>query len=124
MIKKVIAFSFIAWAFASISSPRSAKAYVAIPQLEDVNSAEITEVIPTGKPFKNLDGDFMLHCESGYEFFFYYQQLMAIPKAGTVWIITDTVYNNTGFHTAALLDTCLDDNNNTYYLYGLGSCEC
>ena len=118
MVKKIIVFAFIAWAFAAISSPRYAKAVVAIPQLEDVNATEITEVIVTGKPFKPLISPLALFCGGNFSGYFYYQQFMAIPEVGMVRVITDAVYNP-GLQAAVFREACVGADNITYYTYDL-----
>src|SRR4030095_5142199 len=118
MKKKIIAFSFIVWAIAAISSPRPANAWSAIPLPEGINPDEITEVITTGKPV--VSGSFTL-CNTSFSFL----QFMTIAKAGTigayngtVGVYSDQIYAP-GPQLAYLVGGCLDEDNITYYIYEL-----
>ena len=113
MKKKIIAFSFVAWAIAAISSPRPAKAVIALPGLEDV-----TEVVVLNKWKNNIS------YVCGY--YLPYQQLMAIPGVGRTWVATDTIYpffSLLGPRIATAITTC-EENGEIIYLYGIGDCAC
>jgi len=93
MIKKIIAFSFIAWAVITISSASPAKAGFIIP----AGAQDLTEIRVTPK----TRNDTFNYC--GYNFS--YQQLMVIPGVGAVWVPVEFVYPR-GLRTAYLKGTC------------------
>src|SRR4030095_11219899 len=119
MIKKIIAFSFIAWAIAAISSPSPSRADVLIPGLK--STEVLTEAVVTGK----IRDFFSPDCRGGA---FYVQQLMVLfitdvetgsERVDVKWISTDTLYDN-GPNDATSVEAC----ENGDIIYGLGLCGC
>ncbi len=108
--KKIIAFSCIAWASAAISSARPAKAYVLIP-LQNVTQVAVTPRFRSVEPINACGMTFI------------YQQLMAIPGVGNVWLYTDFRYPNTmnGHQDTIPYRTC---ENGEGFVYMLGDCGC
>ena len=114
MKKKIIAFSCLAWAIVVLSSPTPAKAVMGIYELTD-----ITKVFPTNHYRVGITRIFCKGDEEGvsrYEFT--YEQLMAIPGVGAVWVPTDQIYN-TGPTEATLSGGCETVNGDNFYIYNL-----
>ena|SRR5262245_21346596 len=118
MIKKIIAFSFIAWAIAAVLSSGYAEATALIhppdldvcvdpiPELDHL--CNITEVMVTPQFYAEISES----CSR----FFSYKQLMAIPGVGMRWVPVDIVYG-TGPKEATLnLEEICEDGSNLYEL--------
>ena len=106
---KIIAFSIIVWAITAMTSPRFAEANFNLNGLQDVTTVtalnKFRNAFSTACP---ISGEFT---EFKYEFF--YEQLMAIPGYGTVWVPTEAVYPF-GHYEVILIDSC-EDGTNVYF---------
>jgi hypothetical protein len=123
MKRKIIIFSCLAWAIAVISSPSPVKAVAAIPGLQKKAPQDVTEVVVTAN---YRVGIFTVFCGDNPRIF-NYQQLMTIPGVGMVWAETESVYS-AGPQVADLQEengiTCVNENGEKIYFYGLGDCSC
>src|SRR4030095_12122225 len=139
MKKKIIVFSFIAWAIVAISSPRPAQAYIFLTsELKcgtdlapgqadgaisddpkcDIKVAPIDEYVIVSLPLCPIFSGELIEFKWGFN----YMQSMAIPGVGTVRVATTTLYKP-GSKEAVLIDIC-QDGDDTIYVYGLGDCGC
>src|SRR4030095_8000015 len=124
MIKKIIAFTCLAWAIATILSASDAQAVVAIPgeALEAIfNEEGVPEFEKINVTGKVISDSFEVCVPSRFHANF--QQIMAIPGVGAVWVYTDQAYS-TGPKEAALFGTCKNEEGDHFYLYELGPCAC
>jgi len=117
MKKKMIAFSFIAWAIIALSNPGTVKASVYISGISGLN--DVIEIVPTqaNKYLYGPEAD--VYCENlGYYITFSQLQLFAIPGFGKIWAPVDYLYHSSGVQEV-IRDPYFEckDGDTTYYRY-------